>query len=109
MRYLFLALPVATLSACIAPAPQPTSDAAVLAQPFTMPMDPGLIRCDQLSNTAALDAATDWTLGRARAAVLAGRLSAVPDTLSVSGALSAYCQSNRNDVLRNAAIAVVGV
>ncbi|MCF2904315.1 hypothetical protein L0666_04900 [Octadecabacter sp. CECT 8868] len=106
MRYLFLALPVAALSACIAPAPQSTSDAAVVAQPFTMPMDPGLVRCDQLTNPAALAAATDWALGRARAAVLAGRLSTVPDATTVSGALAAHCQSNRNDILRNAAASV---
>lgn len=105
--YLFI-LPIIALSACGVPAPQSNGLAAV-ATPFDMPMDPGLIRCGQLSNPTALDAATQWSMGQARAAVLAGRSSAAPDEASLSASLAAYCGSHQSATLRTASAQIGGI
>jgi len=56
-----------------------------------------------LSNPVALAAATDWTMGQARAAALAGRIGGVPDAATVSSGLAGYCNANGGDSVRTAA------
>lgn len=104
-----LALPLIVLAACGAPALQSSGGAPEAAAPFTMPMDPGLIRCEQLSNPTALEAATQWALGRARAAALAGTIAGIPDTATLSGNLAAYCRSNRGETIRTATAQLGGI
>lgn len=111
MRLFLLALPVAALSACAVPAlnTQPAAasgqqpSAAAVAGPFTVPIDPGTISCASLSNPTALMAATDWALGKARGATLAGTLTSVPQTSALSGNLASYCSANPTDTVRGAA------
>lgn len=92
------------LAACsVAPAPDVTATPAVARAPFVVPMDPGQIKCEDLSNQTALSEATTWSLGRARAAVLSGRLSAVPTAETISQHLISHCGSNAQDTLAMAA------
>lgn len=101
MRVKLLILPLLALPACDAAAPQQ----AVPAQPasaFSVPMDPGTIQCRSLSNTNALAAASQWAMGRARAAALAGRIASAPDESTVSSNLANYCSANQSDTVRSA-------
>ncbi|WP_296417180.1 hypothetical protein [Pseudooctadecabacter sp.] len=92
------------LAACAAaPAPQPVGATGSVAQPFTVPMDPGQISCASLTNPAALDAATDWVMGVMRGQVLAGTRPTQPDTLTVGSALQSACQSSPQSTLRSIA------
>lgn len=104
MRLPVIALPLALLAGCGAmPADVASPQAAPSAPvPFVMPMDPGQLTCAQLSNPAAMDEATDWAMGQARAAVMAGRATQTPDTLTLSAGLSNYCAANRGGILRDA-------
>jgi hypothetical protein len=102
MRSFLFLLPIAALCGCAPPAPQ-SGAAAPVAAPFDVPMDPGLIRCGALNNPLALSAATDWALGQARAAALAGRITGVPDAPSLSNSLATYCSANGGDSVRTAA------
>lgn len=104
MRLLLLILPATALLGCAtAPAPQQGIDPVQASAPFVVPMDPATIPCSALTNPQALDVATQWTLGRARAGVLAGTRPAVPDEQSLSGNLSAYCATNPSATLSTAA------
>jgi hypothetical protein len=105
MRLFLLMLPIAALGACGTPAPQSeTSISAVPASAvFDLPMDPGLIQCDRLTNPAALSAASNWALGQARAGGLSGRVAAVPDAATLSNNLAQYCSANGGDTVRIAA------
>jgi len=107
MRLFLLTLPIVSLSACATtdfrPQPSIQTSAPVVAGPFIVPIDPGTIRCANLSNPTALTAATDWALGKARGAALAGTLGAVPDTSVLSGNLASHCSANPNDTVRGAA------
>ena len=107
MRTIFLALPVLALHAC-APAPTAAPEGAASAAPFAVPMDPGGISCAHLSNPQALAAASEWAMGQARAAVLAGRIAAVPAAQDVASGLAAYCSGNRGDTVRRA-VAQIGL
>ena len=102
MRRFLVLLPIVALGGCVSPAPQ-DNEAAPVAAPFDVPMDPGLIRCSALTNPVALNAATDWTLGQARAAALSGRINGVPDAASLSNSLASYCRSNSGSTVRSAA------
>ena len=108
MRRFQFVLPIVALSGCISPAPQTNDAMPVAAAPFDVPMDPGLIRCSALSNPNALSAATEWALGQARAAALAGRIGGVPDAGAVSSGLAAFCAANSSANVRSAA-AQIGV
>ncbi|WP_143515329.1 hypothetical protein [Pseudooctadecabacter jejudonensis] len=92
------------LAACgAAPAPQSTAtNTTALAAPFTVPMDPGQIRCSDLSNPAAATAATDWALGRARAAVLSGTSAAAPTDVDMRAELMAACANAASSTVRQA-------
>ena len=108
MRLVFLMAPVVALGACAAPAPQaaaPSSTAAPAA-PFNVPMDPGLIQCAQLTNPTAMSAATDWTLGQARASALSGRTTVTTDAANVARNLASYCSANSDTNVRSAAAAL---
>ena len=105
MRLFLITLPCIALSACMNTSPQ-TAAAPVAAAPFTVPMDPGLIPCSALSNPNALAAASEWTLGQARAGIMAGTRSDLPTVDAISAGLSQYCRANGNDVARNAARAI---
>ena len=99
------ALSIMGLSACLGPAPQ-SADPAPAVQTtiaFTAPMDPGMISCTALSNPAALAVATDWTMGQARAAVMAGRMATAPTPDAMSVALANYCTANGSSNVRTAA------
>lgn len=102
MRLPIAILPIAALGACVSPAPQAVTQTAAAAQ-FVVPMDPGSIRCQQLANPAALAAATDWAMGQARADLLSGKIATLPETATVSGRLTSFCNSNSGATLRNAA------
>jgi hypothetical protein len=110
MRLFLLMLPIAALSACGTPAPQ--SETPISAVPasavFDLPMDPGLIQCDRLTNPAALSAASNWALGQARAGGLSGRVAAVPDAATLSNNLARYCSANGGDTVR-VAVAQLGL
>ncbi|MCF2870251.1 hypothetical protein L0664_04155 [Octadecabacter sp. G9-8] len=102
MRALFLILPLMALPACEMAAPQQAVPAAAdVAVPI--PMDPGTMQCALLSNSNALAAASDWAMGRARAAALSGRIAGVPDQATVTSNLARYCSANGNDTVRSAA------
>lgn len=105
-----MTVPLIGLAACGAPAlgPQTPTDAAAVTAPFDVPMDPGLIRCAQISNPAALAAATDWAMGQARAGLLSGRTASLPDAADLSSNLASYCSANRGDTIR-AATAQIGI
>lgn len=84
------------LSACSTPAtptlaPSGGGVATGSQSAFAVPMDPGQIRCGDLVNPAALAEAVQWTLGRARAAVVAGRLANAPNQEAMAQVLSAQC------------------
>lgn len=102
MRALFLILPLAALPAC-AVAPQQQSAPAAADVAINIPMDPGTMQCALLSNSNALTAASDWTMGRARAAALSGRVATVPDQSVVTSNLANYCSANQSDTVRGAA------
>ena len=102
MRMTMLILPLLALPACAVQAPQAAAPVTAAA-PFSVPMDPGTISCAALSNPAAVDAATDWAMGRARAALLAGRISSLPDTLSLGSSLATFCRENSASTVRDAA------
>lgn len=106
MRSIYMTLPFVVLAACATPnAPQQNGETAVAA-PFNVPMDPGLIQCGQLSNPSALAAATDWTMGQARAAALSGRVGGVPSAADISVNIASYCRANQNQSVRSAASAL---
>jgi hypothetical protein len=105
MRLFLLIVPMAALGACGAPAPQ--SETPISAVPasavFDLPMDPGQIQCDRLTNPAALSGASNWAFGQARAGTLSGRVAAVPDAATLSNNLARYCSPNGSDTVRIAA------
>jgi len=107
MRHLLIITACLALSACAAgPVSQSVgaqTSANASAQPFVMPMDPGQIRCAGLANPAALDAATDWTMGLIRGRILSGQRSAEPTRTDVSAALVRYCGANAGATIRAAA------
>ena len=102
MRLFLLMLPIAALGACGTPAPQ--SETPISAVPasavFDLPIDPGQIQCDRLTNPAALSAASNWALGQARAGGLSGRVAAVPDAATLSNNLGRYCSPDGSDTVR---------
>jgi len=96
MRIKLALLGCISLEAC-ATALEPTvAPAPVAAVPFVVPSDPGKISCNSLNNPNALTEATNWALGRARAAVLSGRLSDVPASETITQNLSTYCNANQS-------------
>jgi len=101
MRFLFATLPLVALGACVSSAPQAVTQTAAAA-PFVVPMDPGSIRCEQLTNPVALAAATDWAMGQARADLLSGKIATLPEAATVAGRLTSYCTSNSAATLRSA-------
>lgn len=98
-------MPIAALAACAPPALQTAvSGGAVPATTlFDVPMDPGLIQCERLTNPAALTVASNWVVGQARAGMLSGGVTAAPDATVVSNNLARYCSSNGVDTVRVAA------
>lgn len=98
-----LMIPAMWLAACAAPQPPAAVQSTAAPAPFEVPMDPGAISCASLSNPTALVAATDWVMGRARAAVLAGTADALPTADTVATNLANYCSANGSDRLRTAA------
>ena len=106
MRLTLLAIPTLALGACaITPQQSATPPAgAVPIAAFEVPMDPGLIRCSALTNQTALAAATQWTIGQARAGVLAGRVANLPDEESLAQAFAIYCPENSESTVRMAAV-----
>jgi hypothetical protein len=96
-------LSIIGLSACLDPAPQSDDPAVQTTIAFTAPMDPGIISCAALSNPAALAVATEWTMGQARAAVMAGRMASAPKPDAMSVALANYCTANETSNVRAAA------
>ena len=80
------------LGACSVATPTATP-APTVTIPFVAPMNPSDIRCADLANPAALNEATNWALGHARAAVISGRLQTVPDAATVSQNLSTFCRA----------------
>lgn len=104
MRLEFSLIALAGLAACtVAPTPAAQPATTETPAPFNVPMDPGQIRCASLRNPIALSEATQWTLGRARAAVLSGRLPNVPSAETISQNLTGYCGSNPTNTLEMAA------
>lgn len=110
MRLILLIVPIAALAACgsqdlATPAPQTAASGGAVpaATLFDVPMDPGLIQCDRLTNPAALTAASNWAIGQARTGVLSGRVAAAPDATVVSNNLALYCSANGGDTVRIAA------
>jgi len=101
MRALLFTLPFIALSACGTPAQQQTASASVDTV-IDIPMDPGTLRCTLLGNSNAQTAATDWVMGRARAAALSGRIANVPDQAGVASNLATYCRANPNATVRDA-------
>ena len=102
MRLGLTLLATAGLAACSVATPTETSLPDV-ATPFLVPMDPGDISCSSLSNPVALNEATNWALGRARAAVISGRLQSPPEAAAVSQSLSAFCSANSTSKIASAA------
>jgi hypothetical protein len=105
MRLTMFVIPAFVLSAC-AMAPQQSATSVASAEPaavFEVPMDPGLIRCSALANPNALAAAIQWTIGHARAGVLAGRVTNVPDEANLAQQFAAYCPANPDSTVRAAA------
>lgn len=99
MRSIIALTCCAAMAACATPpAPQPDSaqpdNPQAIAAAFQMPMDPSLISCGALINVNALNAATEWTMGRARAAVLSGQSATVPDASTISADLTRFCRNN---------------
>ncbi|SMX38031.1 hypothetical protein [Octadecabacter ascidiaceicola] len=110
MRLTMLAIPALVLGACTTP-PQTSVAAIGSTEPaiephfsFDVPMDPGQIRCSSLSNSVALEAAVQWTIGQARAGVLAGRDAEIPGEGDLAQIFAAYCAQNPNNTVRAAAI-----
>ena len=102
MRIKLALLGCISLGAC-ATAPEPSvSQVPVVAAQFVVPTDPGKISCSSLTNPNALSEATNWTLGRARAAVLSGRISNVPLSETITQNLSTYCNANQSANLATA-------
>jgi len=99
-RLALLILPLLLASACSAPTPQTAQVGAPAS--FNIPMDPGAIPCSALGNSAALNAAVEWSLGQARAALLSGAQTSVPDAQQMANALSAACASNPSLTVRGA-------
>ena len=96
MRVKLALLGCISLGAC-ATAPEPTVSAVpVAAAQFTVPTDPGKISCTSLNNPNALGEATNWALGRARAAVLSGRISDVPTSETITQNVLTYCNANQS-------------
>lgn len=117
MRLTLMLLALAGISACAAPALQSNAPAlqsnagpaaAAVDVAFDVPMDPGSIRCQQLTNPNALAAATEWGMGQARANVLSGRASTLPDQTVLAGNIAAYCAANGGETIRTA-VAQLGV
>lgn len=103
MRLTLMIVPMITLGACTSPTLQTSAQATPqVAAIFDIPMDPGLIGCDRLSNPAALAAASEWAMGQARARVISGQSSSLPDLTTMSANLSAYCSANSGDTVRAA-------
>ncbi|MGJ8610153.1 MAG: hypothetical protein ACSHWY_03605 [Octadecabacter sp.] len=104
MRLILWLTPL-TLAACATPAlqPAPTGVTQSIAAPFDVPMDPGAISCQSLNNPTALAAAVDWTMGQARAGILSGRTSSVPDASNLSSNLVSFCSENGQSTVRTAA------
>lgn len=94
MRVLILSLSAIALTACSAPSPQRPADIRQASAPFVVPMDPGLIPCAAVSNPAAMAEAVNWTMGRARAAAMAGTAQMAVDPATLEAALSGYCAAN---------------
>ena len=105
MRRPVLIITLTAVSACAAPGGSDDASASSGAEalPFTVPMDPGTISCAEIANPAALAVGTDWTLGQARAALLAGTRSDLPAADTVSAALASFCAANPSARLRDAA------
>ncbi|AKS45699.1 hypothetical protein SAMN05444287_0797 [Octadecabacter temperatus] len=106
MRLTLLVIPAFALGACTA-VPQQTVSTTASPEPiaaFEVPMDPGLIRCSSLTNPNALAAATQWTIGQARAGVLAGRVAELPNEGNLAQTFTAYCAENPNNTVRAAAV-----
>lgn len=106
MRLTLLAIPALVLGACTAMPQQaatPSASTAPIAA-FETPMDPGLIGCSDLTNPNALAAATQWTIGQARAGVLAGRVANIPEQGALAQSFTTYCSENPNSTVRMAAL-----
>ena len=106
MRLTLLVIPALAIGACTT-TPQQAATPAASAAPiaaFEVPMDSGLIRCTSLTNPTALGAATQWTIGQARAGTLAGRVANIPDQSALAQGFTAYCAENPNSTIRMAAI-----
>jgi hypothetical protein len=101
MRASYFLMPLLALPACETAAPQQANPASPAAA-FVVPMDPGTIQCALLNNPSALAAASEWAMGRARAAALSGRVAGVPDQATVNSDLTNYCSENPNDAVRSA-------
>ncbi|MEL6957665.1 MAG: hypothetical protein AAGL89_01790 [Pseudomonadota bacterium] len=91
------------LTGCAAPAPQ-SSPPLAAATAFAVPMDPGAIGCGDIGNSAALTAATEWSLGQARAALLSGRSAASPTASEMSGQIVSFCAANPDATIRGATL-----
>ena len=95
MRPLVLILPFAAIAGCTSVlSQQAPSTVAPAATPFEVPMDPGQITCAQLANPNAQAEATNWVMGQARAAAIAGRIAAVPPEADVQAQMMSGCRSN---------------
>jgi len=103
MRALLFILPIAALPACETTAPQSAAMPLEAPAPITIPMDPGTLSCTSLQNPTAMLAASDWTLGRARAAALSGRIQAIPDPALIGSNLVDFCIANPSGTVRAAA------
>jgi len=102
MRFLAFAICIG-LTACISAPETSVETVASPAAPFVVPMDPGQISCANLSNQSALNEATAWTMGRARAAVLAGRRAQTPSEPELAQSLITFCNRNSGANLSSAA------
>ncbi len=113
MRLTLMILPMLAVAACTTPDFRPDLQTSTAPQAgaqtvpqaaavFDIPMDPGSIRCDRLSNPAALSAASEWSMGQARAGVLSGRVASLPDASTLSSNLAGYCSTNGSSDVRTA-------
>ena len=103
MRYDVIFLAIIALSGCTLNSAPIASNVPTVASTFVVPMDPGQISCASLSNSVALAEATNWTLGRARAAELSGRINNAPTAEALSQDLAGYCSANSTQTLASAA------
>lgn len=101
MRLLLLMVASLSLLGCTA-APMQPNETAPFNAPFEAPMDPGTIQCRSLTSPAALEIATDWAMGQARAAVMSGNLTDVPDRAAMADSLTRYCGVNPSDSIADA-------